>query len=338
MRRRARWQVVALCTAEVVRTEVRHGDRMVAAAEGPWLDEAALATQWQALAEEARLPPSGRRLAVVVQRPAAQVRRLTQLPPVSARHLGALVAAQTARTFRRNGVPLVTAARWVPHSTPRAAELAAIPAPLLDQLAAAAAAAGLELTSVTAADAPALPVEPPLLTRHRVRTLRQRTARWARLALTLWIIAGAVAGARFTQERMRVRAALASRAEPAAALARLRAEWVGAQTSLAAVATADREGAAFLQQLTSVLTALPDSAFLAALTLDAGGTGSFSGYARRATDVAAALAHRPHLPLPLPRLDASLGREALGGREWDRFRVTLGDTTATAGAGAAHAR
>jgi len=326
---------VATCTAERVAAEVRHGDRVVTSVEGAWQEPTALAAQLRALTEAASLPAAGCALSVFIQRPDAQVRRLTQLPPVAARHLEALLRAQAARTFRQNGVPLLTAARWVP-GTPRVAEVAAVPAVLLDQLAAAADLAGLTLTSITAMEAPALGFVPPATQRAQRRRLRRATTRSALAALALWTLAGAVSTGRVWREQARVRAALEARAAPAAALARLRAEWTGAQAMLAAVAATEAQQRVLLHQLTRLAAALPDSAFLASLTLSATGATTATGYARRATDVAAALERQPGLPPPT--LGAALGREALGGREWDRFRLTLGDTLPASPAGGSHGR
>src|SRR5207245_9313185 len=49
-----------------------------------------------------------RRLRVTLERPPAQTRTLTDLPPVRDRELAALVANQAGRFFRRNGAALVT--------------------------------------------------------------------------------------------------------------------------------------------------------------------------------------------------------------------------------------
>src|SRR6266511_6201537 len=54
-----------------------------------------------------------RRLRVTLERPPAQTRTLTDLPPVRDRDLASLVANQAGRFFRRNGTALVTDATWV---------------------------------------------------------------------------------------------------------------------------------------------------------------------------------------------------------------------------------
>jgi hypothetical protein len=71
--------------------------------------------------------------------------------------------------------------------------------------------------------------------------------------------------------------------------------------------------------LARVTRALPDSAFLAALRLEADGRGTLVGYAPRAPDVAAALERVPGILHPA--LEGPVTREVVGPREWDRFTL-----------------
>src|SRR5574341_90702 len=94
-----------------------------------------------------------RKLFVTLERPPAQTRTLTDLPPVRDRELTALVANQAGRFFRRNGAPLITDAAWVTNGTgaQRVTQAAAIGEPLVLAIVAGAAQAGLIVESITPA-------------------------------------------------------------------------------------------------------------------------------------------------------------------------------------------
>src|SRR6266576_1253900 len=92
-----------------------------------------------------------RRLRVTLERPPAQTRTLTDLPPVRDRELASLVANQAGRFFRRNAVALVTDATWVTNGAGRVTQAAAVEEPLVLAIVAGAAEAGLALESMTAA-------------------------------------------------------------------------------------------------------------------------------------------------------------------------------------------
>jgi hypothetical protein len=115
--------------------------------------------------------------------------------------------------------------------------------------------------------------------------------------------------------------------QPAAALRALRQEMREAREMVQAVHAAERTGNDLSLRLADVAAAVPDSAFLASLTLSAAGNGAATGYARRAAEVAASFERGPGIRQA--RLEGRLTREILLGREWDRFTVSFGDTTTT---------
>src|SRR4029077_7175659 len=102
--------------------------------------------------------------------------------------------------------------------------------------------------------------------------------------------------------RRAVERELAALREPLAAVLQARRELRDAETTLNAVARAERDRGRGLAILGGVTRALPDSTVLTSLAWNAEGSGALTGAARRATEVVA----RPHPPhiivgVPLPR-------------------------------------
>src|SRR2546425_5004543 len=130
-----------------------------------WAGEASygeLGELTDAIARVVAEPPRAcRRLVVTLDRPAVQVRTLTELPPVKAKHLVALVAQQAGRFFRKNGQALITDAAWVGRGPTRLARAAAVEEPLVEAIAAGARAAGLWLESIAPAGEGGPPTLPP---------------------------------------------------------------------------------------------------------------------------------------------------------------------------------
>jgi hypothetical protein len=307
--------------------EARCGTRVVWTGEAAWEAAADLASVLGELVAAPEVKRSFRTLSVVVERPLVQIRRLTDVPPVRARVLKALVQTQAARYFRKNGIPLVTDARWAGRRGDRAAQLCAMEAPLLEALASGAQAAGLRLVSVVPADGIGLSLLPPSSRAAHLIRLRRSTLRWAVAALVAWSVVAATSLGRLTLERQRVDRELQRLEQPAAALQALRQDMRSAREMLAAVDAAERAGRDLSRQLADVAAAVPDSAFLSALTLTAAGNGTVTGYARRASEVAARFDRAAGLRAP--RLEGRLTRELLLGREWDRFTMAFGDSATT---------
>jgi Tfp pilus assembly protein PilN len=276
-----------------------------------------------AIARLAAEAPSGcSRLTVVLERPPAQFRLLPDLPPVTARHLAALVAQQAGRFFRKNGQALVTDAAWVGKETPGVARAAAVEEPLVEAIAAGARAAGLWLETIAPADQNALRLLPHSERESRERAARRRTKRLAFATCALWFMVGALFSARLLWERRTVERELAALRQPLDAVLEARRELRDAETTLNAIAAAERDRGRSLEVLAAVTGALPDSGVVTSLSWNADGTGVLVGAARRATDVLARLGRLP--VLSDVRLNGSAVRETISGREWERFTILFG--------------
>lgn len=288
----------------------------------PWTEAHELAAALPALLGGA--PPAMRRGAVTatLARPLVQVRRLADLPPVRPRRLPQLLEASASRYFRRNGVPLVVAAAWVPTTEGRAALAAAVEAPLLEALATALAATALHPVTIHPRELPVLALEAPGRRAASRVALRRAARRWALGAVVAWSLVAAAALGRLALERRAVTRELARLAAPAAALATARQALHEATTMVDAVETTTQARGTLRRRLTAVVSALPDSAVLASLTLGDSGTGALTGWAPRASAVVAGLGRLPDAA-PV-RLDGQPGREVQWGREGERFSLLLG--------------
>ncbi|HEV8381577.1 MAG TPA: hypothetical protein VGQ29_08330 [Gemmatimonadales bacterium] len=264
-----------------------------------------------------------RRLRVTLERPPAQTRVLTDLPPVKDRELPSLVANQAGRFFRRNGAPLVTDATWVSNGNGRVTHAAAAEEPLLLAIVAGAAEAGLILDRITAAGvSPQLQLLPAAERTDRDRARRRNVLRLGAAALTVWFLAGLIFGAHLVVERRDVEAELAAANAPLAALREVRHEMRTAETMVQQLADARRARGEALATLARLNAALPDSAVLTAYTWRSGGSGIIAGAGRRAADVLAALDRGR--AVPNARIEGAIVREVLAGHAWERFTILFG--------------
>ncbi len=267
-----------------------------------------------------------RRLRVTLERPPAQTRTLTDLPPVRDRELASLVANQAGRFFRRNGAPLVTDATWVTNGAGRITHAAAVEEPLVLAIVAGAAEAGLVVESINAAGAsPQLQLLPTAERAVRARGRRRTLMRLAVAACVVWIVAGALFAVRLVIERRDVEAQLAAADAPLAALHDVRREMRAAEAMVLGLAEARRSRGEALAALARVNGAIPDSAVITAYTWRSDGSGVVAGAGRRAADVLAAVERSR--AVSNPRIDGAIVREALGGREWERFTIIFGTKT-----------
>jgi hypothetical protein len=292
-----------------------------------WAGEASYANTTEladAIARLAAEPPRACwRLVVVLDHPPAQRRTLTDLPPVKPRHLAALVAQLSGRFFRKNGQPLVTDAVWVGKEPTRQVHAAAVEEPLVEAVAAGARAAGLWLETIVPAGETALLMLLPKSEREsRERLARRRTRRLAVATCGVWLAAGALFVGRLFWERRNVERELAALSQPLAAVLQAHHELRDAETTLNAIATAERDRGLSLGLLTAVTGALPDSSVLTSFAWNADGSGVLVGGARHATDAVARLDRLGSL------VDVRLGgpvvRESIAGREWERFTILFG--------------
>jgi len=264
-----------------------------------------------------------RRLRVTLERPPAQTRTLTDLPPVRGPELAALVANQAGRFFRRNGAALVTDATWVEDGAGRVAQAAAVAEPLVVAIAAGAAEAGLVVERITpAGTSPQLQLLPTAERAARARARRRTVARLAVAASAAWLVAAALFGVRLVTERRGVETELAAAGAPLAALRDVRREMRVAEAMVKDLAEARRSRGKALATLARLSGALPDSMVLTSYTWRSDGTGVVAGAGRRAADVLAAV-ERSHA-VSNPRIEGAIVREALAGREWERFTIMFG--------------
>jgi len=264
-----------------------------------------------------------RRLRVTLERPPAQTRTLTDLPPVRDRELASLVANQAGRFFRRNGAALVTDATWVTNGTGRVTHAAAVEEPLVLAIVAGAAEAGLAVESITPAGmSPQLQLLPTAERAVRERARRRAIIRLAIAACAAWLVAGGVFGIRLVIERRDVEAQLAAVDAPLAAIRDVRREMRTAEAMVIGLAEARRSRGEALATLARVNGALPDSAVLTSYTWRSDGPGVIAGAGRRAADVLAAVERGR--AAPNPRIEGAIVREALRGHEWERFTIIFG--------------
>lgn len=324
MRKPRRNRVVLRVSPGCLCAEAMRGTRAVWSGRFTWGDLDDLPRVLVELAATPELGRDLRALDVLVERPVAQLRRLTDLPPVRQATLRTLVQTQSTRYFRRNGVPLVTDAIWAHESGSRVARLCAVDVTLLEAIADGAGAAGLRLESVAPAEGAGLSLLPPSTRAARLARRKRSLARWALIAVGLWGFVGTSYLVRLGLESRRVEAELNRIEAPAAALRALRQEMRTARKMTEAVAATERSEHDLTRWLAAVTLALPDSAFITSLSLSALGRSSATGYAARAAEVAVGFERAAGIREP--RLEGHPAREVLLGREWDRFTVAFGDS------------
>ena len=305
----------------VVRAEARRGGVTV------WAGEAAyesLSDLTEVVARLAAVPSERcRSLRVMLERPPAQTRTLTDLPPVRERDLASLVATQAGRFFRRNGAALVTDAVWVTNGKGRVTQAAAVEEPLLVAIVAGASQAGLVVESIGPAGLSShLQLLPAADRAVGLRARRRASMRLAAAACAVWLTAGALFGVRLIKERHEVDAELAAADAPLAALRDVRLEMRAAETMVITLADAKRSRGQALATLARVRAAIPDSVVLTSYTWRADGSGVVAGVGRRAADVLAAVERRH--AVPNPRMAGAIVREAIAGRDWERFTIIFG--------------
>jgi hypothetical protein len=264
-----------------------------------------------------------KRLNVTLERPPAQTRMLTDLPPVRDRELTSLVANQAGRFFRRNGAPLVTDAVWVANGTGRVTHAAAVEEPLVLAVLAGAAQAGLVVGSISAAGlSPDVQLLPTVERAVRASAKRRILLRLAAAACAFWMLAVATFAVRLSIERRQVDRELAAATAPLTALHDVKQEMRAAETMIVGLSNARRSRGEALAALARINAAVPDSAAVTSYTWRADGTGIIAGVGRRAADVVAAI-ERSHA-VAHPRLEGAVVREATAGREWERFTILFG--------------
>ena len=309
--------------------ECWRGRRLLWTAQAEYASPSDLEPAVARLASEAGRGPRPRRLEVRLSKPVVQLRALRDLPPVRPSMLPALVAQQAGRFFRRNGVPLVTDAAWEGGGKRQRSRVsvlaAAVEEPVAQALVEGARAAGLVLESISPMGhngARRLRLFPTADRERRRQQARISLRRLATAVGCLWVSVAGVHWYRLEAQQRSVAQELASLQAPLAALARVQG---GVRDARAALKAIERDSALRwdpVRVLGAVTGALPDSSFLSSFDLDGKGQAVLTGFARHATEVVAALERSPFVSAP--HLEGTVGREVIGGREWDRFTVSFG--------------
>jgi hypothetical protein len=262
------------------------------------------------------------RVNVELEKPLVQYRILSELPAVSAEALRQIVEQQAHRYFRKNGKPLIVDAfRENGKNSP--VHAAAVEEPIVAAIGAGVRAAGFRLAAIAPSSHPGrLSLEMP---EERVRRQREARLSLRRLAFAvalLWLLAVCATVFNVLRQRRAIDRELADLAKPVAALAAVKREMAIAKSMIVAINRDARRQHGTLGLIASITAALPDSAFLTSLTIEDGDRGFLGGYSRRASEVLARLESAG--VLATPRLDGQLGREIIGGVEWERFSITFG--------------
>ncbi len=329
---------IAIEAGRVHAAAVRRG-RTLWAAEAPYADADDLA---QVLAGLAAERPRGVRAATVaLAAGVARVKRVAGLPRLARADLAQHVQLFSRRYFLQNGVPLVTDAR----PDREAALLAAAPAPLVEAISRGLAAAGLRCTAIgpaqllpsngNGAQAPdgrlvavaaataqgfALSLMPESLRRQSAAAVRHTQRRWTVAAAASVLLAALTCVAALAQrERVAARelARLGAAVDAALAVRRDLDATTAALAALEERRAAGRSGTVLLARLAQVL---PDSAFVAAVRIEPGGTTRITGYA---TSAARVLARVERLDGVGAAIEGPVTREVVSGREWERFTIRL---------------
>jgi hypothetical protein len=264
-------------------------------------------------------------LRVKLELPLVQVRTLDGLPPVRSSALRALVAQQAGRFFRKNGKPLVVDAMWVRRvrGASGIAQAAAVEEIWIDALTDGAQAAGLVLETIrpsigTSGCKLSLLSPAERARRRRLELLALRNL--VLLAGILWVLAGVAFTIRVQREQRRIDRALAALEPVARAVDLARRDLTQAAVMVETIERVQRERGIVLHRLAAITAALPDSAYLTSLDLrDSAGT--VSGLAPRAASVVAAFEQTP--VVAAPRLSGPAVREAVSGKDLERFAVTF---------------
>jgi hypothetical protein len=220
-------------------------------------------------------PRGRRRVHVTLDASLGQVRMLTEIPPVSERCLGELVALQSGRFFRRNGKPLATDARWLERRKRdrRTVIAAAVEEPVLDAIADGVSAGGLALGTIR----PAGDQAARLRFRSRAAAFR-RSASLRRQVRVLFLLGGVAWAAAATLLVMRnrnyavaIRAEIAALEEPARAAIEARRALNEAAAAVEVIAATEAARGRMALRLVRSVDSLRDGAFLSVLDLPAEG-------------------------------------------------------------------
>jgi hypothetical protein len=305
----------------------------------------------------AERPRGVREARVALSSALAQSKLVEGMPRLSSRDLAAHVALRPRRYFPLNGAALVTDAVNLSggrHDC-RTAFLAAASESLVEAIAAGLGEAGLRTTDIAPVSGyantslqsflsvvAALDGDPPHLFAAYAAasgepivsllplSLRREARRaWARSARR-WVVLGSVclvlAATSYVTGLIRQRGAaereLAALAPAVQRAASVRGDLDQASDALEILNRADSGRLRVASLLARLTRALPDTAFLVMLRVDARGRGVLVGYAPQAAAVVAALDRVRGIAAP--ELEGAVTREVVAGRERERFALRFG--------------
>jgi hypothetical protein len=254
---------------------------------------------------------------VVLAQSVVQRRFLRDIPPVRPSALREMVALQQARFFRRHASPLATTARWLAADRSTGAEAIATDSDRLDAIARGLESAGVVTLRIhAAADGPELraPYQRTSAARRRRALNRVLTS----VAMLAWCAAPLVHGSRLMRADRRLARELANLAAPAAALRTAQRELASAAFIVAQVDASLREQRTLPGLVSAIVSAVPDSAYINALSLPAGGGGIVTGAAQQPAVLVSRLGMVDGVVEP--RADGSFTPEA-GPGQWEIFTL-----------------
>jgi hypothetical protein len=333
--------------------------KVVWAAQARWLGAADLAEALSRLVTER--PKGVRQVRVALEDGVCQRKVVERLPPLGARDLASHVALLPRRYFLQDSDALVTDATWLrgggwgggrSRSSCGLALLAAAAEPLVAAVAEGLRAAGLKLCALApAADfvppgatgdgqalerlpnggslksayaaaagrLPALGLFPEPLRAAGRRGRRAAAVRVLALGISCTALAAACYVASLSRQRRSAEAELERSSRAVERALAVRRDLDAATEALAFLSRAEAGRPRLAKLLADLTGALPDSAFIAFLRVDAERRGTLVGYAPAAGRVVTALERVA--AVEAPALDGPVMRDALGGREWDRFTI-----------------
>jgi hypothetical protein len=282
------------------------------------------------LAEMLALAPIRRaspRVQVLIGAPVVQCRLLHGLPKVGQRDLVTLVARHPGRYFRKNGIPLVTNARWAGRRSPQVSGSAisvAVEEPWITAIEAALEKHGGLPYHIVPAEQPSLALRSVKAQARLQQWERRRCIRLAVGCGLVWLAAGAVSVLRQQLDLRWLRQEQVHLAPAAAAVLEARQRLHEAMTSVSAIRDHESHRTAVLASLTAVLDALPDTAYLRGFQWNADGSGSVNG---AGPDAAEVLAHLEAISmLQRPQLQGPAERDPQAGTGQERFDIRFGAT------------
>ena len=258
--------------------------------------------------------------------PVIQCRLLHDLPKVGRQDLVSLVARHSGRYFRKNGIPLVTSARWAPRVSTYgcpSAIAAAVEESWITAIEASLTECGCDQAHVTPAEQPDLMLRSAKALARRAQSEHRLSRRLVAACGLIWLVAAGVLVLRQELDLRWLREEQARMAAPATAVSQARRRLHDAMRSVSAIREHGDHRAAALSSLVAVLNALPDTAYLQAFQWTSDGRGSVSGAGPDAADVLAQLEQRAMLPEP--RMQGVAAADVADGVRREHFTIRFGE-------------